>query len=131
PAPAGAHAVSGTWSMCKTPAQMDGDPKDDELISTYKVDGDQLIQSDTKQVIYRAKVNGPDVAAASDGGPESPSEVAVRLIDANTLEETYKKNSDVVFVSRMTIRKDGKTMDVTSTWNNANTLVMKMVALKQ
>ena len=131
PVPAGAHAVSGTWSMSKTPAQMAEDPKDDELIVTYKVDGDQLIESDPKKVIYRAKVNGPDVAAASDGADDSPSMVAVKQIDANTLEETYKKGSDVVFVSRMTIRKDGKTMDVTNTWNNANTLVMTMVALKQ
>jgi len=131
PVPAGAHAVSGTWSMSKTPSQMDGDPKDDELIAAYKVDGDQLIASDPKKVVYRAKVNGPDVAAASDGGNESPDMVAVKQIDANTLEETYKKGSDVVVVSRMTVRKDGKTMDVTNTWNNANTLVMKMVALKQ
>jgi hypothetical protein len=34
-------------------------------------------------------------------------------------------------VSRMTVRKDGKTMDITDTWNNPIAIVMKMVALKQ
>jgi hypothetical protein len=131
PVPAGAHAVSGTWSMSKAPSQMDEGPPDDDLIGTYKVDGDQLISSDPKKVVYRAKVNGPDVAVAPDRPDDPPSTVSVKIIDTNTVEETYKQGTDVVHVSRMTVRKDGKTMDVIDTWNNPIAIVMKMVAFKQ
>jgi hypothetical protein len=94
------------------------------------VDGDRLVERDSKKVVYRAKVNGPDVTLEGVDDP-SISTVAVKQIDANTVEETYKKGTDVVFVSSMTVRKDGKTLDVTNTFNNPIGLVMKMVALKQ
>jgi C4-type Zn-finger protein len=39
--------------------------------------------------------------------------VVLKKIDANTIEETDKRNGKVMTVARMTVAKDGKTMTMT------------------
>jgi hypothetical protein len=40
--------------------------------------------------------------------------VSLKKIDANTIEETAKRNGKVISVRRMTVAADGKTMSVNS-----------------
>ena len=61
---------------------------------------------------YTAKFDGKDYPVK--GGPGITS-VALKKIDANTIEETDKLNGQVIFISRMTVSPDGQTMTVEST----------------
>jgi hypothetical protein len=41
--------------------------------------------------------------------------VSLRKIDANTIEETDKRNGKVIYVTRMTVSADGRTLKMEST----------------
>ena len=56
---------------------------------------------------YTAKFDGKDYPYKGDPGTTS---VSLKKIDANTIEETYKRNGKVIIVNRMTVAPDGKTL---------------------
>jgi hypothetical protein len=58
---------------------------------------------------YTAKFDGKDYPYQGDPGTTS---VSLKKIDANTIEETDKRNGKVITVSRMTVAPDGKTMKI-------------------
>ena len=58
---------------------------------------------------YDAKFDGKDSPYKGDPGVTS---VSLKKIDANTIEETDKRNGKVISVTRMTVSADGKTMKV-------------------
>lgn len=103
-APAGANKVSGTWQLNKVE-----DASDSVSTVTYKVTDDGLSMSDPTGDSYTAKFDGKDYPYKGDPGTTS---VSLKKIDANTIEETDKRNGKVVVVSRMTVGPDGKTMKI-------------------
>jgi hypothetical protein len=103
-APAGTHALSGSWQPLKVESVSDK-----ELLVTYRLVGDTLRMSRPTGASYTAKLNGPD--APYKGDPDTNS-IAVKRISKNTIEETYKLNGKIVSVARMTVGSDGKSMDV-------------------
>lgn len=67
---------------------------------------------------YTAKFDGKEYPVKGDPGITS---VALKKIDANTIEETDRLNGQVIFISRMTVSPDGQTMTVESTDKIHNT----------
>jgi len=98
-APAGVHKTSGSWKITKVQESENG------LTATYKTNGDELTMSDPTGIGFSAKLDGTD---ASVNGSYSRDTVSVKKIDAHTIEETDKRGSTVVGVSKLTVSADGK-----------------------
>lgn len=106
--PAGSHAISGSWRTSKFE-----NLSDNGLLLTFKLEGDTLNMSNLTGQSYAAKLDGTDAPYKGDPGTTS---VSVKRIDKNTIEETDKRDGKVIFVSRMTVSPDGKTM--TAVWTD-------------
>ncbi len=100
--PAGANAISGSWRTTKVE-----NVSDNGLMWTYKVGGDELTMTTPTGQSYTAKLNGEDAAMKGDPGVTS---VSVKMKGKDTLEETDKRDSKVISVTKMTVASDGKTM---------------------
>jgi hypothetical protein len=104
-APAGAHALSGSWQ----PLKMES-TSDKELLVTYKLEGQSFSMSRPTGQSYLANLNGADAPYQGDSDTNG---VALKRIDKNTIEETAKLNGKPVSVTRLTVAPDGKSMTVT------------------
>jgi hypothetical protein len=105
-APAGSNAISGSWRPTKMES-MDANA----LIFTFKLEGDTLNYSTPTGQSYTAKLDGTDAPYTGDPGTTN---VSVKRLDKNTLEETDKRDGKVVSVSRMTLAPDGKSLNISS-----------------
>jgi len=105
-APAGAHALSGSWK----PVQIES-ISDRELLVTYKLLGDTFSMSRATGQSYAAKLNGPD--APYKGDPEIDT-VALKRVSKDVIEETDKRRGKPVSVIRVSVDVDGKSMTVSS-----------------
>lgn len=103
-APAGAHKISGEWQ----PGKLEG--SENVFTVTYKATDDGLSMSDLTGDSYTAKFDGKDYPYKGDPGTTT---VSLKKIDANTLEETDKRNGKVITVLRMTVSPDGKSLSTT------------------
>lgn len=101
--PSGVHATSGEWQIVKV------EESDNGLTTTYKVAGDQLAMSTPTGESYTAKLDGTDAPVKGAYGFDS---VSLKKINDHTLEETEKRNGNVIEVNTMTVT--GKTMKVSS-----------------
>ena len=99
-APAGAHALSGSWKVAKL-----NNVSDEGLITTFKLDGDTLHMTSPQGVSYDAKLDGTDAPIKGDPGGATAS---VKKTGDNTYVETDKRGGKVVSVTTMTIGADGK-----------------------
>ncbi len=99
--PAGANMISGSWRTEKAdnPAGV--------LTWTYKVNGDELTMTNPTGQSYTAKLDGTDAPYKGDPGTTS---VSVKMHGKDTLEETDKRDGNVIGVARMTVASDGKSM---------------------
>lgn len=102
-APAGVHATSGQWIIQKQSGS------DNALLTTYKTNGDQFTMTSPTGESYAAKFDGTDYPAT---GTHYYNAVSLKKINANTIEETDKRDGKVVDVSTMTVAANGKTMTV-------------------
>jgi hypothetical protein len=100
-APAGVHAASGQWVVQKETGSDNG------LLTTYKMNGDQFTMTSPTGETYTAKFDGADYPVT---GAHSYNGVSLKKINANTIEETDKRDGKVVDVSTMTV--NGKMMTV-------------------
>jgi hypothetical protein len=98
----GAHLISGEWHALKLE-----NASDSIRTVTYKASEDDLSMTDQIGDSYTAKFDGKDYPYKGDPGVTT---VSLKKIDANTIEETDKLNGKVIFVSRMTVSPDGKTI---------------------
>jgi hypothetical protein len=103
-APAGSHALSGSWRQWKMEITSDND-----LLFTYKHHGEFLSMSRPTGQSYSAKLDGTD---SPYKGASDTNVVSVKRIDENTIEETYKRDGRAINIARMTIAPDGKSMTV-------------------
>ncbi len=99
----GAHKISGVWQPGKFESASEN-----ILMWTYKATDDGLSMTDQTGNSYTAKFDGKDYPFKGNSGV--PTSVSLKKIDANTIEETDKRNGKVIGVSRMTVAADGKTM---------------------
>jgi len=121
PAPAGAHAISGSWKPEKY-----NNINDEALTVTYKVDGDILHMSSPAGQSYDAKLDGTDTPIKGDIGGTTAS---VKKVGDNTYEETDKRGGKVISVATITVAPDGK-LNVSSE-DKRNGSTMKYLANRQ
>jgi hypothetical protein len=104
PAASGAHAISGSWQ-----ADRMGEANDALRTVTYRMSGDHFTMEWNGQS-YDAKFDGKEYPVTGDPGH---TVVTVKRIDANTVEETDRRNGKVTDEIRIAAAKDGKTVEVT------------------
>lgn len=121
PAPAGAHAVSGSWKPDKY-----SNINDEALTVTYRIDGDVLHMSSPSGQSYDAKLDGTDTPIKGDTAGTTAS---VKKVGDNSYEETDKRGGKVVSVTTFTVGADGK-MNVTSVDKRSDS-TMKYAANRQ
>jgi hypothetical protein len=104
PAPAGAHAISGSWKQ-QNPSNI----SDEGLTATFKADGDVLHMTTPTGQSYDAKLDGSDTPMKGDIG----GTVVSVTKNGDSYVETDKVGGKVVSVMTMTPSADGK-MNVAS-----------------
>jgi hypothetical protein len=103
-APAGAHAVSGTWRATKYEGFSDS-----AIVFTLKTDGNRVSFSQPTGQFYSATLGGPNVPYKGDAGITT---VSVARSGADTIVETDMRDGKIVSTNTMTT-SDGKTMALT------------------
>lgn len=104
PAPAGAHAISGSWK-----ADRIQDVTEAGLLVTLKLNGDTLHMSTPTGQSYDARIGGPAVPIQGD---PAHTMAAVKRLSATTLEETDTRGGKVVAVLTMTVPAGGRVMNI-------------------
>ena len=101
--PSGSHALSGSWRTEKVDISNNG------LTVTYEATANGLKMSDPVGDNFDAKFDGKDYPINGDPGQTM---VALKKVNANTIEATFKRNGKVVGINHMTVSPDGKTIHV-------------------
>jgi hypothetical protein len=122
PAPEGANKASGSWQ----PDKIDN-ISENVVTWSFKVTADGLKMTDSTGDSYTAKFDGKDYPYKGDPGTTS---VSLKKIDANTIEETDKRDGKVIVISRMAVSPDGRTMKIENT-NKLYGTTSKFEATKQ
>lgn len=104
PAPAGAHALSGSWLQ----DQMSG-ANDALRTVAYQMTADQFSMQANGQS-YAAKFDGKQYPVAGDPGKTT---VTLKKIDDHTVQETDYRQGKVVDEIRLAAAPDGKTVQIT------------------
>jgi hypothetical protein len=97
----GSHAISGAWTEVKTTASENVD------VTTFKMIGDTLKRDDSQGSSYLAKLDG--TPAPYRGDPRW-DQVSVKMINSNTIDETYTQKGELRMRARWSIDPDGVTM---------------------
>jgi hypothetical protein len=103
-APAGAHALSGSWKLAKY-----DNVSDEGTTVTFKLDGDTLHMSNPTGQSYDAKIGGPEVPVQGDIGKTMAS---VTKTGDNAWRETDKRDGKTISMMDMTL--DGDVIHVVS-----------------
>ena len=104
PAPAGAHAISGSWRTDKY-----DNVSDDGLLVTYRLTGDTLHMSTPTGQSYEARLGGGPVPIHGDPAATMAS---VRRLSPTSLQETDTRGGKPVGIATMSLNRDGRTMNV-------------------
>jgi hypothetical protein len=102
-APAGAHAMSGSWKTDKVPGASDVG-----TIISYHETADGL-QMHYNGMSYDAKFDGKPVLTANDPGK---TYVVLKRVSDTVIEETDTRAGKVTDITRMTVSADGKSMTI-------------------
>ncbi len=102
--PKGAHAVSGSWRTVKV-----NNVSSNGLTTTYKGTENGLKMSDPNGYSYDAKFDGKDYPL---NGDPAHTMISLKRVGDATIEETDKRDGKVVGISRMTVSKDGKSIQI-------------------
>lgn len=121
PAPAGAHAISGSWKP-NAPTNV----SDEGLTVTISADNDMLHLSTPSGQSYDAKLDGTETPIKGDIGGTTAS---VKKLGPGSYEETDKRGGKVTDIITMTVGADGKL--TTKDENKLNGSTSTSVATKQ
>ena len=100
--PATGNKISGRWK-----AEKVENVSSDQLTFTFSGQGNELTYKAGTGESYTAKLDGKDYPYKGDPGTTS---VSLKQINDRTIEETDKRDGKAIYVTRMTISADGKTM---------------------
>lgn len=101
-APAGAHAISGSWRTEKAT-----DASENIVTITFKGIENGMEMSQPNGVSYSAKFDGKDYPYKGDPGTTA---VSLKRVGDRQIEETDKYNGKTIVVADMTVAPDGRTM---------------------
>lgn len=105
PAPPGAHVLSGTWKVFKQSRS------ENSTIITYKCTSQGFSAETPLGERFDAKFDGTFYLIEDD---PAHTMVSVKLINPYTVEQINKRDGKVVFVVRLEITPDGKTIHASS-----------------
>jgi hypothetical protein len=105
-APAGSHALSGSWIVAKVQSVSGGG-----AINTYHLTDEGFSYSSNGQA-YDAKFDGKKYPYSGD---PLHTKVTVKKLGANEVEERDYRGGKLVWVGRMTVSADGKSLHVVGT----------------
>lgn len=120
-APMGVHATSGNWQVLNVKAS------ENDLLFTYKSNGDELTMTEPTGESYTAKFDGADYPVK---GTYANVTVSLKRINDHTIEETDKRDGTVTDVVTSTVSPNGKTMNVVDV-DKRSDRTEKYVAKKQ
>jgi hypothetical protein len=101
--PAGAHAISGKWSAYKVQRS-----KNSSIIK-YKCTAEGFSAETPLGEKFDAKFDGKFYPVEDDPGRTM---VSLKLINANTVEQTGRRSGKIISVMRLTVAPDGKSIHV-------------------
>lgn len=105
PAPTGAHPISGSWQIFKQSRSANS------TIITYKCTPQGFSAETPLGEKFDAKFDGKFYLIEDD---PAHTMVAVKQIDANTVEMTNQRDGKIVFVVRLEVSPDGKAIHASS-----------------
>jgi hypothetical protein len=105
PAPPGAHVLSGSWQIFKQSRSANS------TIITYKCTSQGFSAETPLGEKFDAKFDGKFYLIEDD---PARTMVAVKQIDANTVEMTNQRDGKIVFVVRLEVTHDGKAIYASS-----------------
>lgn len=104
PAPAGAHAVSGSWQVVRESRSANS------TIITYKCTSQGFTAETPLGEKLEAKFDGKLYEMQDDPGHTM---VSVKLINPYTVEQTNVRNGKIVFIVTLEVTPDGKAIHAT------------------
>jgi hypothetical protein len=117
-----AHRISGVWQPGKLESLSEN-----VMLVTYKTTGDSFSMSDKAGNSYTARFDGKDYPYKGDPGITT---VSIRKVDANTIEETFKRDGKPIGINRMTVAANGREMSI-SFQDKVRDVTIKWTADKQ
>jgi hypothetical protein len=100
----GGHVISGSWRITKL-----NNVSEAGLLVTYKLDGTVLKMTNPLGQSYAATLDGGDAPFVGDPGITS---VVVKSINKSTIEESDKRDGKIIWIGRIAVSADGKSMSV-------------------
>jgi hypothetical protein len=115
------NPLLGTWKLDVAKSKYTGTPMPKEMTRTVEADGDSVkytyagTAADRSPISYgfTAKYDGKDypMTGTAPGGVDM---IAIKRVNANTIEATQKKAGKVVANTKVVVSKDGKVTTITS-----------------
>jgi hypothetical protein len=105
PAPAGAHVLSGSWQIFKQSRSANS------TVISYKCTSEGFSAETPLGEKFDAKFDGKFYLIEDD---PARTMVAVKRINANTVEMTNQRDGKIVFVVRLEVTPDGKAIHASS-----------------
>jgi hypothetical protein len=120
-----ADPLVGTWKLNLAKSKYSPGPPPKNLTVTYEATENGIkattegVNAEGKHVAttYTATYDGKDTPVTGTGAPYDT--IALKRIDANTVESTTKKDGKVVGKGKRVVSKDGKVLTVTTKGTNA------------
>ena len=115
----------GTWNLNVTKSKYSPGPPPKSATSTYEAAGkgykvsvkQEPASGPAQQWSYTTELDGKD--SPITGNNPNADTIAVKRIDAHTLESVNKKGGKMVSTQKIVVSADGKTRTVTTTGTNA------------
>jgi hypothetical protein len=115
----------GTWQLNVAKSKYSPGPTPKSVTSTYEAAGkgykisvrNEPASGPVQEYSYTTNLDGAD--AKMTGNNPNADSIAVKRIDANTLETVNKKGGKVTTTQRNVVSADGKTRTVTTTGTDA------------
>jgi hypothetical protein len=102
-APAGSHAISGSWRAYETHRSRNGS------ITQYKCTSDSFSAETPLGEKFNARFDGKDYPVEDD---PAGTMVSAKRLNSAEVELTSKRNGNVVAIKQMSVAPDGKTIHV-------------------
>lgn len=115
--------TAGTWKLNVEKSKFVTIKAVKSLTRTAEADGDGVkVSYEGESAVgtpvkftFSAKYDGKDYAVTGEGKPFDADTIAVKRLDAKTVESTLKKDGTVVAKAKSAASKDGKTLTISYT----------------
>jgi hypothetical protein len=115
--------TAGTWKLNVEKSKFGKIKTVKSLTRTAEADGDgvkvsyegEFADGSPLNFMFSAKYDGKDYAVTGEGKPFDTDTIALKRLDAKTVESTLKKDGTIVAKVKSAVSKDGKTTTITYT----------------